>query len=437
MKVICIRKHKFISAFALVVVFVLPQSIFAKTAKEIFDKRSSNIVVVGTFDNYGKFSAAGSGVILSDGLVVTNCTVIKKANPLKVLHQGKDYPAAVQHSDWDRDVCSLAIKGLRASEIPLGNTKTLKVGEKVYAIGARQGLALTLSEGIISGLHEMEVGRYLQISAPISPGSSGGGLFDEEGRLLGLITFNPGKRQDLNFAGPVDMWIRELPARHKTKAAKTDSLMAWLPRAIELKENKNWPALIEHCRRWIKTRPKDIQAWYSLGDAYKEAGQLTKAVEAFREALRINPDFGPAWFVLGDAYKESGQPDKAIEAFQEAVRINPEFGMAWFILGIHYAPGQPDKAIEAFREALRINPEHANAWYGLGLAYGQSDQPDKEIEAYREALRINPEDADVWYSLGAAYMITKQSEKALEVYRRLRIVNTGRADELFQKYMLP
>ncbi|MDP1990630.1 MAG: tetratricopeptide repeat-containing serine protease family protein [Syntrophales bacterium] len=436
MKVICICKHKFIYAFALIVVLFLPQSILAKTATEIFDTRSPSIVMVVAFDRNDKLSATESGVILSDGLVVTNCHAIKEANHLKVVHQQKDYPATVHHSDWDRDVCTLTVKGLRASAAPLGNTKTLKVGAKVYAIGAPQRLALTLLEGNISGLHEVEGGLYLQIVAPISPGSSGRALFDKDGQLVGLTTFYRAKKQNLYFAVPVE-WIRELPGRHKTKTEKTDSLIVWLSRAIELKENKNWLAWIDHCQRWIKKRPKDIEAWYGLGDAYKEAGQLAKAIEALRKAVRINPEFVNTWFLLGNAYKESSRPDKAIEAFREAVRTNPDFGPAWFILGIHYSPGQPDKAIEAFREAVRINPEHANAWYGLGLAYGQSDQPDKEIEAYREALWINPEDADVWYSLGATYKITKQSEKAMEVYHRLKVVNAGKADELYEKYLMP
>ena len=449
---------------------LFPRAILAKTATEIFDARSPGIVMVAALDQTDKVSAAGTGVILSDGVVVTNCHVIKGADRFKVVHQQKEYPAAIRHSDWDRDVCTLTVKGLRAPAAPLGNTRSLKAGAKVYAIAAPERLALTLLEGHLSGLHEVEGGQYLQITAPISSKSSGGALFDKEGQLVGLTTFYRAKRQNLRFAVPVE-WIRELPGRHKTKAAKTDSLIVWLSRAIELKESKNKPALIEHCQLWTNKRPKDIQAWYSLGDAYKEAGQPAKAIEASLKAVRLNPEYASAWFLLGNLYKESGEPDKAIEAlqeaarikpefanawfllgnvyselrqadkavgaFQEAVRIDPDLGQAWFLLGIHYAPGQPDKAIEAFWQALRLNPENGNAWYGLGLAYGQSGQPDREIEAYREALRINPKDADVWYSLGAAYKITKQSEKAMEVYHRLKVVNAGKADELYEKYLIP
>ena len=89
MKAIYILKHKFIHAFLLVVTVIVPQSILAKTATEIFDARSPIIVMVAAFDQADKVSAAGTGVILWDGVVVTNCHVIKGADHFKVVHQRK------------------------------------------------------------------------------------------------------------------------------------------------------------------------------------------------------------------------------------------------------------------------------------------------------------------------------------------------------------
>ena len=116
-------KYKLIHAFLLVVAVFVPQSIFAKTATEIFDARSPGIVMVAALDQTDKVSAAGTGVILWDGVVVTNCHVIKGADHFKVVHQQKEYPAAIRHSDWDRDVCTLTVKGLRAPAAPLGSTQ--------------------------------------------------------------------------------------------------------------------------------------------------------------------------------------------------------------------------------------------------------------------------------------------------------------------------
>ena len=76
----------------------------------------------------------------------------------------------------------------------------MKVGERVYTIGAPSGLERTLGEGLISGLRTTEEGKLIQTSAPISPGSSGGGLFDSSGHLIGVTSFLLKDAQSLNFA---------------------------------------------------------------------------------------------------------------------------------------------------------------------------------------------------------------------------------------------
>jgi hypothetical protein len=95
------------------------------------------------------------------------------------------------------------------------------VGEKVFAIGNPRALEVTLSEGLISGLRgEWADGSHVvQTTAPISPGSSGGGLFDAEGRLVGITTFQRRDSQNLNFALPSD-WIGQVPERSEAALAR-------------------------------------------------------------------------------------------------------------------------------------------------------------------------------------------------------------------------
>ena len=92
------------------------------------------------------------------------------------------------------------------------SSSSLAVGERVYAIGAPEGLELTLSEGVISGLRESGGGCVIQTSAAISPGSSVGGLSDTEGRLIGITTFSLKEGQNLNFALPTE-WVQTLRIR--------------------------------------------------------------------------------------------------------------------------------------------------------------------------------------------------------------------------------
>jgi hypothetical protein len=154
-----------------------------------------------------------------------------------VLIGDKVHPATLRYSDWDRDICSLSVKGLIGQAVVIGSSKTLKVGAKVYAIGAPHGFVLTLSDGIVSSLREIEGSNYIQTTAAISSGSSGGGLFDESGALVGLMTFNFTKGQNLNFAAPVE-WVEELPKRSVKKDKATS--------VKHEKENSlNWTAVRE------------------------------------------------------------------------------------------------------------------------------------------------------------------------------------------------
>ncbi|WP_238474240.1 tetratricopeptide repeat-containing serine protease family protein [Pseudomonas cavernicola] len=458
--------------FLLVVFCLFAFDAYAKTASEVFDAVSPSVIVIRTFDAQGKALGLGSGVALGGGMVATNCHVLAGAEHMRVQHRKREYPAALRHSDWDRDVCTLAVNGLKAAPVTLGSTARLKVGARVYAIGAPRGLELTLSEGIISSLRPVAGGQYLQITAPLSPGSSGGGLFDEQGRLIGLPTFYLAEGQQLNFAVPVE-WISELPKRHKSTEETTQTpYLDWLNKAAALQVKQDWAGLLNHARRWTKAQPQAAVAWHCLGFAYGKSGQSAKAIEAYRQAVRINPEYAEAWYNLGVVYGKSGQttsaieayqqavridPEdadvwnnlgavygdsgqiaKAIEAFQQAVRINPEFAKAWLNLGVVYGDsGQIAKAIEAFQQAVRINPEYAKAWLNLGGSYGKSGQTAKAIEAYRQAVRIDPEDAEAWYSLGVAYRLSGQAEQTLAVYKRLKALDPARAEQFLNENVLP
>ncbi|MFH1951119.1 MAG: tetratricopeptide repeat-containing serine protease family protein [Pseudomonadota bacterium] len=424
--------------FLIMTAFLFGADVHAKTASEVFDAVSSSIVVIRTYDAEGKNRGLGSGVFLSGDVIATNCHVIEHAASAQVVYRGKTYSANLLHSDWDRDICTLTVIGIKAPAVMTGSTSRLKVGTRVYAVGAPQGLELTLSEGIISSLRPVVGGQYLQITAPISPGSSGGGLFDEEGRLIGLTSFYLAKGQQLNFAVPVE-WISELPKRHQKtfKGAETTTI-SWITKAVAILEKKDWAGLLAHSLRWIKMKPKDADAWTFLGLAYVNSGQTAKAVDAFQQSLRINPEHAIAWNNLGTAYADSGQTAKAVDAFQQSLRINPEDAYPWNNLGVNSAKaGQTAKAIDAFQQSLRINPEDASAWNNLGAAYADSGQTAKAIDAYKQSLRINPEYATAWYNLGIVYRQSGRTDQVMEVYKRLKTIDPAFAERFFNQVVLP
>lgn len=188
----------------------------AITPQELFSKLAPSIYFVYGVDTEEKRRSQGSGVVVAPQRVVTNCHVIQGANFVYLRKENVIYVAKrIEHADTGRDLCQLEVPNLNAPPVELGAAKDLKVGQKVYALGNPKGLEVTLSDGLVSALRGPDgKEQVIQTTAPISPGSSGGGLFDEEARLVGITTLQLRSGQNLNFATPAE-WVREIPERIK------------------------------------------------------------------------------------------------------------------------------------------------------------------------------------------------------------------------------
>jgi serine protease Do len=172
-----------------------------------------SVARVNVMDGRDKLLATGSGVVIGEGEVITNCHVTRSGPQLELQFSEKTYSASVSVADEQFDLCRMRVIGLSGKPVEIGKLADIQVGQKVYAIGAPQGLDLTISEGIISSLREIpDEGTVIQTTAAISPGSSGGGLFDATGRLIGITTFQSRTGQNLNFALPAE-WISKMTDR--------------------------------------------------------------------------------------------------------------------------------------------------------------------------------------------------------------------------------
>ncbi len=193
-----------------------PASLEPKSAEELFTLLSPSTARITVYDVSGRAVGLGSGVVIGSGSVITNCHVATAGGSLTVKVGAEQYSASVEVADEEYDLCRLSVSGLSAPAVTIGSAETLKTGQKVYAIGAPQGLDLTISDGIVSGMRDLPQGRVIQTTAPISPGSSGGPLFDAYGRLVGIMTFQHRTGQNLNFAVPAD-WIAGVRSRPTTR----------------------------------------------------------------------------------------------------------------------------------------------------------------------------------------------------------------------------
>lgn len=160
--------------------------------------------------------SAGSGVIVDakEGIVLTNYHVIKEADEVRVsLTDGRHFTAEILGSDPELDVAVLKIKGKRLTQVQLGDSEALEVGDFVVAIGNPFGLGQTVTTGIVSALGRTGLGiegyeNFIQTDASINPGNSGGALVDLNGNLIGIntaIIAPAGGNVGIGFAIPMDM----------------------------------------------------------------------------------------------------------------------------------------------------------------------------------------------------------------------------------------
>lgn len=187
-------------------------------AKSIFAMLNPSVIklIVAQFENTGdgmevSGGGSGSGVAITHELAITNCHVIEDMDIVVIEHQGERGAAKVVKRYLDEDICYL--KSIDMELVPVQKYRklsTVEVGEIAYAIGSPKGLENTLSAGHVSGIREDEEGEWIQTSAPISPGSSGGGLFDEDGELLGITTWQLQDAESLNFAKPAEKYVEEI-----------------------------------------------------------------------------------------------------------------------------------------------------------------------------------------------------------------------------------
>jgi Trypsin-like peptidase domain len=192
-----------------------PDHIGQKTlsAAELFKRVQRSVFIVlasrSVSDARDRDIMQGSAVAVSEHLLLTNCHVVMDRPLIKLVHEGRRAKAKLVAADDDSDRCVIKTDAALTPVTGVRSLDSLTVGERVFAIGAPLSLELTLSEGLVSGIRREPARNLVQTSAALSPGSSGGGLFDERGNLVGITTLaSINGAQNLNFAIAAGDWWR-------------------------------------------------------------------------------------------------------------------------------------------------------------------------------------------------------------------------------------
>jgi serine protease Do len=247
--------------------------------------------------------ALGSAVAVASDKVVTNCHVTRDALAVNILRGGLRYPAASQASDVGRDLCLLEVPGLDAKPVALGRASALAIGQPVTALGYTGGVGIQNSAGEVVQLHRHDGGRVIQTNNFFNSGASGGGLFDDEGRLVGILTFRLRGGESHYFAAPVE-WVLQMmkdSARgnfRQVMPLDTRQLPYWQtataqqPRFLQaaaLAGGQRWGELERLARDWTTVEPEDGEPWYLLGLALDRQGRPDDARRALECSLAIEP----------------------------------------------------------------------------------------------------------------------------------------------------
>jgi tetratricopeptide (TPR) repeat protein len=307
-----------------------------------------SVVAIATYDSQGEPVMTGSGFFVRPGQVVTNLHVIRGAQrtEIKTLDgKGRVFPVAgLLAVDEEGDLALLSV------DMPLDRPRASELarvlpdeGEQIMVIGNPLKLEGSVTDGIVSAVREVpNVGKIIQITAPISHGNSGSPVFNMKGQVVGVVTVKVTNGQNINLA---------------IGAARVEQLEAGQLRSIS-----SLPA---------RERLSDLaETSYRTGLDSLWLGNYDNAIGYFETAANRNPRRADAWVQVGYCKVKQGKNAEAIRAYQHAIELKPNSDEIHNKLGdAYYYAGRMGDAIASYNRAATLRPDNAEAHYNLAVAY--------------------------------------------------------------------
>ena len=448
----------------------------------VVDRVQPAVVTIRTFDSEKNVAGLGTGFFVNpQGHLITNHHVLEGAHAATVkTHDGNTYDVThVLAANKAVDLIKVAVDmpSVKISWLEVDGAAP-DIADRVVVVGSPLGLEHTVSEGIVSAIRDLPgVGTIFQMSAPISKGSSGSPVVNDQGRVIGVVSFQAMAGQNLNFAVASDNLLKL-----ETLAAGT-SLTAWTygqvrhkPKAVQDLCRKGIGGTIRgeynqaliYFREAVEDQPEDAEAWYGLGNCYVGLDQpgeaiaayrqviakdpdnpnahytlghyfltlerYTEAVNTFKDALALKADHIPARYNMALAYGQLGRHQDEKDAYDDIISREPNFWPAYFRLGLVCNDlGLYPQAIAAHETVLKIKPKFAPSHYGLGQVYANLNDHEREIEAYKEAIRIDPDFVPAHFQMGIVYLQNGEQDAALAQYKILKKLDDDAANQLFNR----
>jgi tetratricopeptide (TPR) repeat protein len=272
-------------------------------AARIYSQSSKSVLLIFVKSANSKVVAQGTGFLVDGGKIVTNKHVVAGGTALIDLG-GARIPAVVESTDDLNDIAVLTV-GAEISAEPLVLTDEIPPpGSNVFAIGNPHGLEKSISTGVLSGIRAVGKRELIQITTPISPGSSGGPVFDSSGKVIGVTVGSIEEGQNLNFAVPASAVIKLL----RGQSMESASFSTLLDIAQSLVEKRNTLQYSDEANSAFQRNLGEIRSAFST--AIERAGK-----DDVPALLRVSDQLSDSFY--------AGDRDAAVLAAERAVKLTP------------------------------------------------------------------------------------------------------------------
>lgn len=273
----------------------------------------------------------GSGVVVAPDEVLTNCHITHDANSITVTKGALSYPVYSQRADLDHDLCLLKTDTMVLKPVAVRDSASLRPGDRTIYYGYTGGVEANFSDGKVTALHRLDGSSVIETSSGFSLGASGGGLFDDEGRLVGITTFLSAGHAGGYFAMPAD-WLERLRkhAAHDVGPLagtpfwdRAESEQPLFLRVGRLSEKKRWDEAASLAAIWTRDEPANPGAWLALGTALSMVSRDRDALPALEKATDLGPSDPRALYMLGIVLARTGEAIRAEAVRTTLARVDP------------------------------------------------------------------------------------------------------------------
>lgn len=239
----------------------------------------------------------GSAVVVAKDEVITNCHVVNDAKQITVISNGVAHAATASKSDWRHDLCMLKVHGLNAPIVKIGATQNLAHEESIFTVGYPDETKQPVSTyGVVKGMFPMDGSVVIRATSPFRLGASGGGAFDHDGNLVGIITLKSKGSDAYYYYMPVE-WVQALMQNAtesfdvKSKKpfwAFADKERPYFMRVVYPYQSRDWDSLLAIAKEWTAREPYTAESWFYLASAEFAKKDYINAEAHFQQALELD-----------------------------------------------------------------------------------------------------------------------------------------------------